>query len=407
MSDDSNALKCPKLSDTNWKPWSALVQSHLESKDLLDTITTKATGRSSKKDAQSRAIIMQHAGFEKSMHILHLKTAFEMWYTLKTIHQPAGQAQMASLLQSFFGYTLKPKATVDKVASELTVIQTDISIIDPEQTPSDQAKLAMLLLLFRRLDSAYEPTVLHIESSTRPNFATAISQLKDAERRVLEAESTSKTHDTALSAGSSGGRKKGGKQGGGQGNKSPKKSKDPPAGFKVGECYHCHSANHKRPQCPEYLKSKESQGQAHVGKSMAENTSSSADSGPPASEKAWISRSHSAVTVDDKNAWVMDSGATRHMTGDCTLFAQGYQPLEDPDQIEIADGTYLEGIGLGPIKFTLKGLPQREITVSDVLYVPKLATNLMSVIQLEDHGITVATSGSGAMNLLCGGKIIG
>jgi hypothetical protein len=95
------------------------------------------------------------------------------------------------------------------------------------------------------------------------------------------------------------------------------------------------------------------------------------------------------------------------MTGDCTLFVEGYQPLEDPDQIEIADGTYLEGIGLGPIKFTLKGLPQQEITVSDVLYVPKLATNLMSVIQLEDHGITVATSGSRAMNLLCGGKIIG
>jgi hypothetical protein len=82
---------------------------------------------------------------------------------------------MASLLQSFFGYTLKPKATVDKVASKLTVIQTDISIIDPEQTPSDQAKLALMLLLFWCLGSAYEPTVLHIESSTRPTFAAAIS----------------------------------------------------------------------------------------------------------------------------------------------------------------------------------------------------------------------------------------
>ena len=37
----------------------------------------------------------------------------------------------------------------------------------------------------------------------------------------------------------------------------------------------------------------------------------------------------------------------------------------------------------------------------------KLVTNLMSVIQLEDHRIIVATSGSRAINLLRGGMIIG
>ena len=42
-----------------------------------------------------------------------------------------------------------------------------------------------------------------------------------------------------------------------------------------------------------------------------------------------------------------------------------------------------------------------------MLYVPKLATNLMSVTQLEDRGITVATSGSRAMNLLYKSKVIG
>ena len=46
------------------------------------------------------------------------------------------------------------------------------------------------------------------------------------------------------------------------------------------------------------------------------------------------------------------------MTGDHTLFVEGYKPLMEPDRIEIADGSYLEGIGLGTIKLTLKGLPQ-------------------------------------------------
>jgi hypothetical protein len=61
--------------------------------------------------------------------------------------------------------------------------------------------------------------------------------------------------------------------------------------------------------------------------------------------------------VDQKNAWVVDTAASQHMTGDYTLFIGGYKPLEEPDRIEIADGTYLEGIGLGTIRLTLKGLP--------------------------------------------------
>jgi len=58
--------------------------------------------------------------------------------------------------------------------------------------------------------------------------------LKDAERRILKAESLSKAPNTALSAGSKDKKKK-------------KKSKDPLAGFKVGECYYCHSTNHIKP----------------------------------------------------------------------------------------------------------------------------------------------------------------
>ncbi len=55
--------------------------------------------------------------------------------------------------------------------------------------------------------SAYEPVVLHIESKENPDFATAVSQLKDAEPRILESENALKTRDRALSVGSSGGRR--------------------------------------------------------------------------------------------------------------------------------------------------------------------------------------------------------
>ncbi len=44
MADELNALKYPKLTNLNWKPWSALVRCHLESKELLDMIEIKPEG---------------------------------------------------------------------------------------------------------------------------------------------------------------------------------------------------------------------------------------------------------------------------------------------------------------------------------------------------------------------------
>ncbi len=101
----------------------------------------------------------------------------------------------------------------------------------------------ILLLLFWHLNAAYEPVILYIESTKNPDFTTAISQLKDAECQIIEVDSTSKTHDTALSAGSLGSKKRGkgkgksGKEGkDSKDSKGSKKSKEPPARFKAGEC---------------------------------------------------------------------------------------------------------------------------------------------------------------------------
>ena len=118
-------FKCPKLTDDNWKPWSALVRTHLESKDLLAFITKPAADAPKldpKKDALARTIIMMSAGMDRIGFILDLETAYEQWETLRKIHEPAGQHRLATLLQSFYGYQLKSKPTVDKTASDLTSI---------------------------------------------------------------------------------------------------------------------------------------------------------------------------------------------------------------------------------------------------------------------------------------------
>jgi hypothetical protein len=288
MSDsEADRFRYPKLTDENWKPWSALVKTYLESKDLLGTITaqpTTAKKSDAKKDATARTIIMMYAGMERIGYILGLRTAYEQWETLRKIHEPAGQHRLATLLQSFYGYQLKSKPTVDKTASELTSIQADIRLIDPVQAPTDEAKLAVLLLLYRRLNAAYEPVILHLQGLTKQDFPDAVAQLKESERRVLDNDADQRGADTALSAG-----------------KQAKKGLPP--GFKVGECYHCHSTNHKRLECPEYLKTPEGKEKAQK---KAAATAAAAIEAESTSDKAWTPQS--AVTLD-QNSWIVDSGA--------------------------------------------------------------------------------------------------
>ena len=87
--------------------------------------------------------------------------------------------------------------------------------------------------------------------------------------------------------------------------------------------------------------------------------------------------------------WLLDSGASFHMTGDKNLFST----LEEKDLkilIEMGNDEKYSVSGVGTIFF------QREhgacITLTDVKYVPGLRKNLVSIVMLEDKGYDVVFS---------------
>eukprot|EP00253_Pinus_taeda_P021384 PITA_21384 len=86
--------------------------------------------------------------------------------------------------------------------------------------------------------------------------------------------------------------------------------------------------------------------------------------------------------------WYLDSGASFHMTGDKHLFSA----LEEKDlkmHIEMGDRRYNVS-GVGMVSFQREhGAP---LTLRDVMYVPRLKKNLVSVVMLEDKGYDVVFS---------------
>ena len=90
------------------------------------------------------------------------------------------------------------------------------------------------------------------------------------------------------------------------------------------------------------------------------------------SGKHQILASISLFTKDVSSAWILDSGATDHMTFSEKSF-ESYETLAPGKNVQTADGTLLPVVGVGTMKMQPIG------TITNVLHVPNLFINLISV----------------------------
>ena len=84
---------------------------------------------------------------------------------------------------------------------------------------------------------------------------------------------------------------------------------------------------------------------------------------------------HALKTNSAYNNWIVDSGASDHMTGNSQLFVS-YTPCAGNEKVRIADGTLSVIAGKGSVRVT------NSITLHSVLHVLNLDCNLLSVNQL-------------------------
>ncbi|RVX10668.1 Retrovirus-related Pol polyprotein from transposon TNT 1-94 [Vitis vinifera] len=81
------------------------------------------------------------------------------------------------------------------------------------------------------------------------------------------------------------------------------------------------------------------------------------------------------VRQENHTTWIVDSGASDHMTGNLMVFHE-YTPCHNNSSIRIADGTLSRVFGTGSV------IISKDITLHSVLYVPKLDCNLLSISRL-------------------------
>ena len=91
----------------------------------------------------------------------------------------------------------------------------------------------------------------------------------------------------------------------------------------------------------------------------------------------------------EKSAWIVDSGASRHMTFKRSWFVN-YIAFRMPQKVRTANGDSIQALGYGDIVIqTILDKGTDQFTVKDVLLVPELTCSLLSVSTLLEKGMEV------------------
>ena len=153
---------------------------------------------------------------------------------------------------------------------------------------------------------------------------------------------------------------------------SQKRLKGPNAS-KNFKCHFCHKTGHFKKDCWKYLASKK-------------------QSASPAEKKETpgevLVMTHDLSTTS-RGSWIVDSGATCHMSNDETLFVD-MRHLTTPQEVTLGDERTLKATAEGTVMLEtlLPDGSTKQCRLNDVLLVPELSYSLLSVSRASSAGKT-------------------
>ena len=128
--------------------------------------------------------------------------------------------------------------------------------------------------------------------------------------------------------------------------------------------------------------------------SDADNSSSDTETTYSTTDTAIAMVSHLGnATASDR--WILDLGASHNMCSNRSWFSH-FKPLPSPINVVLADDHTIQGMGVGHITvMAMAGDKWHHAILQEVLYVPELQGNLLSVPQLVNRGISVQFTKAG------------
>ena len=183
---------------------------------------------------------------------------------------------------------------------------------------------------------------------------------------------------------------------------------------KAKVCFYCGEAGHIKIFCEKYKRSIENDNKENKPAAVA-NFSAHGIGRMGSNRKRSDSESSdeclalvSDVVEMSKKTWIVDSAASRHMCKDRKMF-QNVRRLRYPKNVKIGDGSIIKARFQGTIKLQIRSVNKvMKFKMRNVLYVPELKYNLLSVSQASECGKIIQFDKFGAkINDASSGETVG
>ena len=372
---DIDKWSIEKLDSSNWMTWKFQIKHLLLAKDLWGFIDGTEV-------LQDDASAQQRTDFNKrsqkafstmvmsvSSSQLYLITSYEeprrAWTALKNHFERDTLVNKLILKKQYFRMEMAEGTSMEAHIKTMKELTDRLAAINAPIAEEDQ-----VVTLLGSLPPSYSALVTALEARDAVTLSYVQQSLIREEQRLKE----SNTQHTGLNNMSGIGQALIGKHDG-----------QPGKWHRNKVCYLCGETGHFRKDCPKNLHQKLPKPK-HKGKSACLISEGESGSDNESDEKVFgvSSQPH------NPNAWIVDSGASSHMTQRKELLVN-YEEFDKPQKVSMGDGHMVEACGKGDIQFkmTLENDRPKTVTMRGTLYVPKLTCSLFSVRATVMKGNTV------------------
>lgn len=344
----------PRLNNENYQTWKMRVEMMLKRDEVWyavsDAKPTPVTAAWSAANVKALATIVLLLDDSQLSLVKDVDEARVAWEQLKTYHLKTTTTSRVSLLKKICNLNMSDGGNVEKHLFEVEELFDRLSCAGlPLEEPM---KIAMI---YRSLPDSYSGLVTALESRPDADQTIGLAKQKlldEYQRRVDRS--------------------------GGSSEKAMKLQGEP---WKERVCYHCRKPGHFKRDCPQFQQQMGNGGEQNSGKKTGTKAKQATEKESPICFTIGSNR--------HKSCWYVDSGCSSHMANDPKFFSV----LDKSASVDVvlADGsiTVAAGIGEGVVMCVGGDGVAREIVVTDVLYIPKLDSNLISVRKLTQKGLKV------------------
>lgn len=323
-----------------------------------------------RKDEKARAVIGLALEDSQLVHIMEASTAKEMWEKLRGYHERGSLSNKIHILRKLCSMRLAEGGNMSNHLTEASEFVHRLARLG--EALKEHLVVAIIL---SSLPESYNPLVTALEG--RPEEDLKLDYVKgkllDEWRRKSETcvPENAEVNEYVKAM------------------KSTAQFGDRRSFVRV--CYHCGKGGHFQRNCPVLLEEVKNSMRKHCEAKTTTVRQADEESDDDDGRATRRGVCFTMTTEGDNSTsekWVIDTGCTKHMANS-TANLGWWNPCAE--EVLIADGNKVRAKGSGEGKIVGVGLNDDpiEVKLKEVLYVPGLSRNVLSVSKITEEGFTV------------------